>query len=372
MEILLKCVISGIVYIPLVFFIGFMPYLTKKNEIFGVTIPDEAVNDSRIGRYKRNYSASIFLIEGLIAVTCTVCFIFLKAAYAHFILGTSIAVLFIVTGFVFSKYHNKMKNMKANAHWEAGAHGIIAVDTSFRSTKILVSPLWFFLYFIVIAGTLLGSLYLYDIFPDKIPAQHSFNGEVLSYINKTYYTLIFIPSLQLIIAALMIVVYWSMKTAKANVDASRPEESVIRTRIFRYRWSAYSMFMGLGMLVMFSWLNFSILLVTSLIVKAVVVLLFAFSAIFGAVVLAIFTGQSGSRITLSSSEQKNGTDCDDDRYWKWGMFYYNKNDSSLFIEKRFGIGYTCNFARPASWLLIAGILGIVLTAVIIVPFLLVK
>lgn len=34
----------------------------------------------------------------------------------------------------------------------------------------------------------------------------------------------------------------------------------------------------------------------------------------------------------------NIIDRDDDQYWKLGMFYFNKNDSTLFLEKRFGVG----------------------------------
>lgn len=41
-----------------------------------------------------------------------------------------------------------------------------------------------------------------------------------------------------------------------------------------------------------------------------------------------------------------------DRSWKLGLFYYNPDDPALWLEKRFGVGYTLNFARPAAWVLI--------------------
>lgn len=37
---------------------------------------------------------------------------------------------------------------------------------------------------------------------------------------------------------------------------------------------------------------------------------------------------------------------DDDEYWKWGLFYYNKNDNRTTVEKRVGSGFTCNMAKP--------------------------
>ncbi len=40
-------------------------------------------------------------------------------------------------------------------------------------------------------------------------------------------------------------------------------------------------------------------------------------------------------------------DLDDDRYWKWGMFYNNPMDKRSLINKRFGVGMTTNMASPA-------------------------
>jgi uncharacterized membrane protein len=35
---------------------------------------------------------------------------------------------------------------------------------------------------------------------------------------------------------------------------------------------------------------------------------------------------------------------DNDSKWILGSFYYNKNDPSLFVQKRFGVGWTVNLA----------------------------
>lgn len=39
---------------------------------------------------------------------------------------------------------------------------------------------------------------------------------------------------------------------------------------------------------------------------------------------------------------------DDDRYWIWGIMYYNKNDSHFMVENRMGTGTACNMAKPAA------------------------
>ncbi len=34
------------------------------------------------------------------------------------------------------------------------------------------------------------------------------------------------------------------------------------------------------------------------------------------------------------------------KYYKWGLFYCNAQDTRIFVPKRFGFGYTLNFAKP--------------------------
>lgn len=45
-----------------------------------------------------------------------------------------------------------------------------------------------------------------------------------------------------------------------------------------------------------------------------------------------------------------------DVHWKMGLFYYNPADPAVFIEKRFGIGYTMNMARPVVWSMLGALL----------------
>jgi uncharacterized membrane protein len=51
-------------------------------------------------------------------------------------------------------------------------------------------------------------------------------------------------------------------------------------------------------------------------------------------------------------------------HWKFSIFYYNPDNSRLFVPKRTGLPLTLNFARPLAWVLSAGILAVLLFAVI--------
>jgi|GEM_PF-1941751 len=47
-----------------------------------------------------------------------------------------------------------------------------------------------------------------------------------------------------------------------------------------------------------------------------------------------------------------------DHCWKLGMFYFNPEDQALWVEKRFGVGYTLNFAHAMAWIILAAFIAI--------------
>jgi uncharacterized membrane protein len=75
-----------------------------------------------------------------------------------------------------------------------------------------------------------------------------------------------------------------------------------------------------------------------------------------AIVVLARLGQGGSRVP-ASTEAPSATsvvpvgDRTQDNYWKLGVFYFNRDDPAVIIEKRFGLGYTLNFGRLATWLI---------------------
>ncbi len=44
--------------------------------------------------------------------------------------------------------------------------------------------------------------------------------------------------------------------------------------------------------------------------------------------------------------------------WIWGVFYNNPNDPSIWVDKRYGLGWTLNFAHRISYFYVALILAI--------------
>lgn len=50
------------------------------------------------------------------------------------------------------------------------------------------------------------------------------------------------------------------------------------------------------------------------------------------------------------------------RLWKWGFIYYNRNDESLIVSKRIGLGWTFNFAHRSVYLFLFALIFIIFLA----------
>ncbi|HEY3704902.1 MAG TPA: DUF5808 domain-containing protein [Terracidiphilus sp.] len=75
------------------------------------------------------------------------------------------------------------------------------------------------------------------------------------------------------------------------------------------------------------------------------------------VVLAVAVGRmvygwTRAKLFPPPAVERNG-----DQFWRWGLFYYNPSDPTLFIQHRSGPGYTVNFANRMAWPLAALVLA---------------
>lgn len=70
--------------------------------------------------------------------------------------------------------------------------------------------------------------------------------------------------------------------------------------------------------------------------------------------VAVAMGQGGARVApAATGDGAPAGDLTPDDRWKWGLFYVNRDDPALIVEKRVGIGYTMNFGNRWSWALVA-------------------
>jgi len=85
--------------------------------------------------------------------------------------------------------------------------------------------------------------------------------------------------------------------------------------------------------------------------------------IIGIVLLAITTSAITFYNTIITKRWRNKVP-NEEEYWKWGFIYYNPTDPKVFLPKRSGLGYTLNFAKPISIILILSVIIVIVLSII--------
>lgn len=355
-----------LIILPLIFITAFTPYITRKTESFGVTIPSDLYQHKTIATYRKQY-AKYSLVIGLIFILLLIISWFSVSEYVWiWIFTAGVFVYLIVTFFIYLHYHKKMKQLKAKEKWFEKRKEVLAVDLSFYNEKKTLSNWWFSIPFLIVVAVTAWSFLNYDLIPDEIPMQFNFDGEVTRSVEKSPVALITFPLLQLFLIGLFIVTNIIIGRSKQQINPANPEKSAKQNLIFRRRWSLFTVISSILLIIVLSLPQFSFVLNLNPNVLFMIIMVIVGLIVVGAFLITIFTGQGGSRINGNGANVvigKSGEKInrDDDKYWKLGIFYFNPQDPANWVEKRFGSGWTANFAKPIPW--------IFLLLVILIPLL---
>lgn len=341
------------VLIPVFISLMFTPYWTRKTESFGVTIPEEAYYQPELKEMRKKYTLSTGILSIFIIILFLLAGVYFGSNENTFSIFLSVLITIYLIGsfLVYLKFHQAMKKLKDKEKWSGKKSQQIFVNTQFRKQKLTYSNLWFIFSFIIAFATIIITFQSYQQIPEQIPMQYNFEGEVTNWAEKSYRTVLIMPIMQLYLTLLFLFINSMIGRAKQQINAENPEESMHKNVIFRRRWSLYIILTGTALTLMFSFIQLSFIYPVNQQLLTIVPLVFSLAVTAGAVVLTITTGQGGSRVKTGTGAYGNVIDRDDDRYWKLGQFYVNKNDPALFLEKRFGVGWTINFARPLAWII---------------------
>jgi uncharacterized membrane protein len=328
------------------------PVMTRPTVPFGVRVPGERTSSPVIRRERRAY----FWRTAAVGACGTVAALLL---HAHGAWWLSRVILFVVIAADLGCYRlarQQITAVKTAEHWYAGHRQIVATDTSWRTDPPRFPVRWLIPALAVIAVTVVVGALRY---PD-LPARLALTGWGRRQVPKSIVTVFAVVAAQLYVTALwtgmMVLAYRS----RPDIEAADPAASTRRYRRFLTALTR-------AVLTLLALVDLTLLLVAlrnwqvyrpSGIGSALIVLPFAV----GLLVLAVVTfhvGQGGSRLPGGRGRYGTaaGVDRDDDRFWKAGLIYVNRDDPAILVGARFGVGWTFNLANPIAWLVIAGIVA---------------
>ena len=342
------------------------PWFMKKNECFAVTIPESAQADVRFLAFRKRYAAAVLAVTLICAVALgAVSNVVLgkmssatDAASLNAILAAAIvaaATIPLIASFALMlHYRKRVKAIKREEGWKAERDEAVAF-IGFEEAPAPPSLAWNVVYVPIVLITLALGLALYPSTPDLVPTHIDFAGNVNQWTPKGPALIAFPLLVEVFMAACFIFSHWMTIRSKKDVDPARPAISAYAYGAFA-RAECILLLVGgsvltavLGIVMILMMTEFLSMLVTMVLI-IVATLVFVGATI----AFSVVYGQSGSRL-VKRLEENGDIIADNDERWKAGIFYWNKDDASLILPKRFGVGWTMNWARPAAWVIVGGI-----------------
>ncbi|NMM64699.1 DUF1648 domain-containing protein [Clostridium sp. P21] len=345
--------ISIVFIVMLIFFIQIItPKLTRKEIYFGIRIPEKQLENEKLKEIYKQYVINNIIASVAFVIMAFLLFYYLNE-YFNILNAILVIIYLIMSFFVYFIANKKVKQVKSELNWNKAKKSAVVVDTNFtkeKSKDMLASPLWFLIPLVIVIINIYIGYKVYNKLPDVVATHFNFAGKASGWTKKSYKLIWQMPAVQIFMLVIMFFSYKTIGWSKQQISASNPKESKERNKIFRYRWSAYMILMSIVISILFTLGNLSILQVIKMSGKVSMIVIFAITMlmIVSSMVMSIKTGQGGSRIKIEdiNEEDTKLQDRDDDRYWKFASsIYVNKDDPAVFVEKRFGIGWTMNFGN---------------------------
>ena len=377
--ILITSIYVSIILIGKTYFIN---RFSNNGIVFGVRVPKKYINSNEVKNLEKDYKKKYLTYMIPLIIIINILNLFIENP-GLFILN--IFVLVIATNIPVIIYWKKTLNLKQEMKWEVLGENIVIVDSTIRKPKtkddnVVLNNKMFLWLLIIPTITLLITIIEYKNVPNPFPIHYNAEGIPDNLIYKEgfrgiFYLFIMPVLVQLVMIALFAFMNKYAINGKVDINSGSLETIKTQRKIFKKFNSKliYVLVIEINILMLLIQLTTIYTWNINLINIPALIIIFGTVIVYG--IKSYKLGQGGKNIkvseefkeTLNEKElKKEEIYRDDDKYWILGSFYYNKNDPSIFVEKRIGIGWTVNIATPIGMMLtILPLIIIIITIILI-------
>ena len=341
------------------------PWLMPPTECFTVTVPPSAQREPQVRGFKRAYAGVVAASTLAGALVLALLMVRLAGvtqptdAQVNLLTGVLVVATLvpIVVGMAcMLHFRTRVRELKRARGWTASA--VRAAAMVGEDAPRPISLAWYLLYLPLVLGMVVFALSSYDRFPDQIPMNADFTGNVSQYADKSLGSVLFPALTAAFFGLVFTLTHVAMLVSKKPVDPAAPTTSSYAYARFA-RLQSLAMLVGGLVLSAATGVSFYLaaLGTLSLMASATIMIVISLVVVAGFIAVSVFTGQAGGRLA-AELRPNDKVARDDDAYWPMGMFYCNADDPSIVVPKRFGVGWTINVARPAAWLAMGGLIAL--------------
>lgn len=336
--------IAFIINTPILFLLYIMIYFTQslsgKRQFYGVSLNSDYFNKEEFKALDKKFKLFVtigFIIFIIILLIC----IYQFKAY-------EIASIFPILGFcvyqfcVFIYIHNNVKTLKKDLSIKIKDLELektkMILDTDFINEKNLIIKKYSYSYLIPCIITVLVAIYVgfqYNSMPDTIPTHWGISGVADAYSKKSIFTVFSTVFMSILVGIIIYISSVQSLKSRAKLSTDNLSESKKANLYYLNKLALTFLLINLGCQILF--ITILIATVNASNINTYIMLPTTILIILASIYQTYLYYKSPSKLKSAVYSVD-----DDDDNWILGTFYNNPNDPSLFVQKRFGVGWTIN------------------------------
>ncbi len=239
---------SFAIFLIIIFFLAAIqtavPFLVKRSVVFGVTIPEQYLNEPKLKAYKKSYAFIVALIS-LLIFAFYLGWVLLNPPGEEKTVLIGILIEFgiiLVSMSLYFYYHGKINQLKKAKKWNDHLKQVKITDLSIRSQDEML-PWYVYLLPILITIGLIGYTVLnYQILPEQIPTHWGANGKADAFTDKTPVSAVSLMLVLLLMQLMFLGIHFGTKSSGIKLSANATDASRARQLTLR-KYSSWFMFL---------------------------------------------------------------------------------------------------------------------------------
>ena len=324
------------------------PYFTPPYIQFGVRIPDGQESNILL----KGTRLKFLVFDLAIMIVLIAIYIVYLNRISPIISGIMPLFDIILSFLVYLKFHYhtlKLKSDMQPLQEQTEVSTAVIGEDSLGVRHIALLLPWIELGFFIAIG-----IYRYPFIPNTFPIHFGANGQPNGYATKSIESVF---SVILLVGVPVNVLFSGISLALLRVNPFQNPRSPVKTRMQMTGFNRINFYLMAAIALVVNltlFLSSAVIwgmLSNSYIYLAIIPVIAILPAI---IIIGMKVGQTGWKLYPNANSSEEGVAArNDDSFWKGGVIYFNRNDSSIMVPKRFGYGYTLNFAHPVTWILFA-------------------
>jgi len=333
-----------IVNVPTLFLMYILTYFTQalsgKRQFYGISLNYDYFKKEEFKNLDKKYKLYT-TIAFIVSLILQLLLIYITKAYVVSSI-VPMLIFLLCNLLIYVNVHNRVKKLKSELSLNISDLDLektkIVLDTDFMQEKNKIVKKYSLLILIPLIITTLVGIYIlanYNIIPNTIPTHWGASGKPDAFTDKSFIKVLATVGMMVCLSAIVYVASIYSLKSRAKLSANFIDNSKKVHLHYLNLFGITFLLLNIGMDILFI-----DILIATMNASSVNPLI-----LWPATILIIFVAIYQTYIYYKSpNKSKNASYSidDDDSFWILGFIYNNPNDPSLFVNKRFGAGWTIN------------------------------